>query len=121
MDDDYRFMQRTTPKEIIQFLHDVFAIYEIRGCVGSVKGIKFIVHSIEQNHVIPHVHAEYGKYHISIAIKDQKILAGNLPPKQQKIAQEWVKEHQQDLLSKWSEMALSAKSSMTQSQLDWTE
>lgn len=119
--EDYRIVQFTAPQEIVRFLHDVFAIYEIRGRIGSEKGVKFIVHTLEQNHVVPHVHAEYGGYHISIAIKDQKILAGNLPPKQQKIAQQWVEEHREDLLSKWADIAISAISTMTQSQLDWAE
>ena len=119
--DDYRLVQFTAPQEIVQFLHDVFAIYEIRGRIGSEKGVKFIVHTLEQNHVVPHVHAEYGEYQISIAIEDQKILAGNLPPKQQKIAQQWVKEHREALLSKWDNIAISATSTMTQSQLDWAE
>ena len=119
--EDYRLGQFTAPQEIVRFLQDVFAICEIRGRVGSEKGVKFIVHSIEQNHVVPHVHAEYGEYQISIAIEDQRILAGNLPNKQQKIAQQWVKEHREDLLSKWSTVAISAISSMTRSLLDWAE
>lgn len=119
--DDYRLVQFTAPQEIVRFLQDVFAILEIRGRVGAVNGVKFIVHTIEQNHVVPHVHAEYGEYQISIAINNQEILAGNLPNKQQKIAQKWVREHREELLSQWSTIAISAISSMTQSQLDWAE
>lgn len=119
--DDYYLVQFRAPQEIVQFLHDVFAIFEIRGRVGSEKGVKFIVHTLEQNHVVPHVHAEYGEYQISIAIEDQKILAGNLPRKQEKIAQRWVKDHQADLFAKWDNIAISATSTMTQSQLDWAE
>lgn len=119
--EEYRYIQFTTPHEIIQFMQDVFLIYEVRGQIGFQNGIKFIVHTIEQNHVVPHIHAEYGEHQISISIADQKILAGNLPKKQQKIAQAWVKEHREELFSKWSDIAISAVASMTMSQLDWAE
>lgn len=117
--DEYFFVQISAPYEIVEFMRNIFLIYEIRGKVGSQYGVKFIVHSVEQNHVVPHIHAEYGEYQISIAIADQKILAGNLPQKQQKVAQQWVREHREELLSKWSSMAISAISSMTRSGLDW--
>ena len=44
--DDYRLVQFTAPQEIVQFLHDVFAIYEIRGRIGSEKGVNLLfIHS----------------------------------------------------------------------------
>ena len=67
------------PKEIAEFLEDVFQIVEIRERVGTIRGIKFEVRTREQNHNKPHVHAEYDKYSISIGIEDGEILAGNLP------------------------------------------
>ena len=114
----YRCLKETIPKEIVEFLDHVFMIYEIRGQVGVQNGIKFIVHTMEQNHVVPHVHAEYGEYHISIALDDQRALAGNLPKKQQKLAQQWVKEHRDELVSKWAQIAVSAIAPMTMSGLD---
>ena len=71
----YRCLKESIPKEIVEFLDHVFMIYEIRGQVGVQNGIKFIVRTMEQNHVVPHVHAEYGEYHISIALDDQRVLA----------------------------------------------
>lgn len=117
--EEYRCMRGTIPSEIREFLHDVFLLYEIRGRIGTCNGIKFIVHTMEQNHVVPHIHAEFGEYHISIAIENQEILAGNLPQKQKKLAQMWVKEHREELFSKWSNIAVSAVSYTNLSKLDW--
>ena len=105
------------PKEIISFLEEVFEITEIRGLVGKVKGISFVVHSNEQNHCIPHVHAKYGKYEISIAIESGEVLAGNLPSKNQKKAIDWVLSNKKKLLSDWNNYSLSAVSNHTQSMI----
>jgi hypothetical protein len=56
------------PRDITSFLDCVFEIYEIRGRVGSQNGINFSIRTNEQNHSIPHVHAEYGEHNISIEI-----------------------------------------------------
>jgi len=106
-----------TPKEIVQFIYNVFSVYEIRGLVGKEQGIKFIVHTNEQNHVIPHIHASYGEYNVEIEIESQRILAGNIPNKQIKIATQWVKENKENLLGKWKEISISAVSNMTVSNL----
>ena len=105
------------PEEMISFMEEVFLIMEIRERLAVIRGIKFEVRSREQNHSIPHIHASYDKYEISIAIPDGKILAGNLPKKQQKIAEEWVKMHADELLGKWNSFAMSATSIMTKSRL----
>ncbi len=119
--EEYRCIKHTIPEDIVKFLSNVFEIYEIRGQVGHQNGIKFIVHTMEQNHVVPHIHAEYGEYKISIALEDQKILAGNLPKSKQQIAQQWVRDHKDELYSKWSNIAISAISSMTMTRLNWPE
>ena len=105
------------PKEIVQFVNDVFELFEIRGKVGKQDGITFIVHSNEQNHTIPHVHAQYGEYEVSIAIESGEVLAGNLPSKNLKKAIKWVLGHQTKLQSDWSNYSLSAISHMTQSMI----
>lgn len=103
------------PTDIVDFINQVFELYELRGRVGRINGISFIVHSNEQNHTIPHIHAKYGEYEISVAIMTGEILAGNLPKKNRKIAVDWVLNHQNRLLSDWNNYALSAKSTMTSS------
>lgn len=72
------------PTDILEFIHNTFDLYEIRGRVEQDYGVLFEVRSKETNHNIPHIHASYGEFQISISIMDGNILAGNLPKKQQK-------------------------------------
>ena len=110
--------RNAVPEEIISFMEDVFLIMEIRERVETIRGIKFEVRSREQNHSIPHIHASYDKYDVSISITDGKVLAGNLPKKQQRIAADWVKAHTDELLGKWNSFAMSATSIMTKSRIE---
>lgn len=103
------------PIEIRNFINQIFEVYEIRAKVGSVNGIKFLVHSDEKNHAIPHIHAEYGEYAVSIRIDTGEILAGNLPKKNQKMAQQWVLKHQDELNGIWKNQVISAVSHLTKS------
>lgn len=105
------------PSEIRLFFDTVFELYEIRGRVGNVDGIKFEIRSKESNHNIPHVHAEYGEFNISIEIESGKVLAGNLPNKNKKKAVDWVFMNKNELLTKWKDIAISTKSDMTKSKL----
>ena len=106
---------------ISSFLDNIFEIYEIRGRVGDINGITFCVRTNEQNHTIPHVHAKYGDYNISIEIATGKVLAGNLPKKNQKVAVEWVLKNKDKLLVDWRNIAISAKTTMTKSKLDFKD
>ena len=90
---------------------------EIRGSVGNCNGVKFVIHSNESNHSIPHVHAEYGEYGISIAIMDGTILAGNLPQRNQRTAVDWVIKHRDELLGKWNTLSIHGISKLTKSML----
>ena len=105
------------PKEIFQFLDNVFEIYEIRGIVGKYNGLKFEIRTKETCHATPHVHAEYGEFEISIEIETGKILAGNLPNKNKRLAIEWVLKNKQKLLKDWNNIAISILSNMTKSKL----
>ena len=109
--------KKMIPEEIVSFMKNIFQIMEIRARVGDIRGIKFEVRTREQNHNIPHVHAEYDNYSISIGIENGDVLAGNLPKSQQIIAQEWVEEHRDYLLGKWNDIAISATSVTTKSRL----
>lgn len=105
------------PPEIVSFMVATFQIMEIRERVAKIKGIKFEVRTREQNHPVPHVHAEYDGYNISIAIETGEVLAGNLPKSQQRIAVDWVKANESFLTSKWNEIAISATSILTMSRM----
>lgn len=106
------------PKEFDDFFFNTFQLMEIRGRVGKENGITFEIRSKESNHNIPHLHASYGKYNISIAIDNQSILAGNLPPKQQKFAQNWVRANKEKLLGEWKRIHISTNSFTTISRLE---
>ena len=116
-DKEWLFIRMDTPKQIVRFIDEVFEVMEIRRRIGKENGIEFIVHSNENNHARPHIHAKYGGYEISIAIDDQVILAGNLPKKNNKIAQEWVKTHKNELMEEWNSFVISAISHTTESRL----
>lgn len=106
------------PKEFDDFFYNTFHLMEIRGCVGKENGITFEIRSKESNHNIPHLHASYGEYNISIALDNQEILAGNLPIKKQKFAQNWVRANKEKLLGKWNKIRISTYSTTTISRLE---
>ena len=120
---DWMFLKASciVPEEIVDFMETVFRIVEIRERVGSARGIKFEVRTRENNHPLPHIHAEYGEYQISIAIETVEVIAGNLPHKQQKIAKEWVENNKDQLLSKWNDIAVSGTAMYTKSSLEYQE
>lgn len=115
MRNDWIVIKHIVPQEIAAFIEDAFFIVEIRRRLGEYKGITFEVHSREQNHSIPHIHASYGEYEISIAIEDGRILSGNLPAKRAKQASEWVRTNREKLLADWKNYALSVTAIMTKS------
>ncbi len=114
---DWMFLKLSLalPEEIIDFMESVFQIFEARERIDTVKGIRFEIRPRENNHPLPHIHAEYDGYNISIAIDTAKILAGNLPHKQEKVATEWVKKHKDQLLGKWNDIAVSGTAMYTKS------
>ncbi len=54
-----------------------------------------------QEHHPPHFHVRYGKYKISIAIEDLRVLAGKLPPKALALVVEWASQHKNELIKDW--------------------
>lgn len=113
---EFIFKHLDVPTEISEFLINLFEIYEIRANVGNFKGVKFEIRTKETPHNKPHVHASYGEYNISVEIGTLKT-KGRLPLKKQKYAVEWVKQHEEYLLGKWKDIALSAKLPYTNSLL----
>lgn len=105
------------PKEIIDLIYQLFSLVETRAKVGDYKSVSFEVRTRERNHVVPHIHASYDNYSISIEIETGRVLAGNLPKKQQKIAVDWVLDNKSFLLGKWQDYAFTAVSLTTTSML----
>lgn len=107
------------PNEIKKFYNSVFELYEIRGRVGEIKGIKFDVYT--RDHNPPHVHAKYDKYEISISLIDFKVLVGNIPEKNKNIAIKWVKKNKDMLLNEWNNKTITSTLPLTKSMLDSKE
>jgi len=47
----------------------------------------------------PHIHADYQGVVAVYSIPDGKLLAGELPSKKQKLVEEWIEIHREDLLA----------------------
>ena len=56
------------------------------------------------DHGIPHCHCAYGDYAASFSIDNGKILAGQMPPKQEKKISQWIIANQEELMEKWNEL-----------------
>jgi hypothetical protein len=56
---------------------------------------------IQEKHHLPHIHIRYQCYKASIAIKDARLLAGELPPRQLRMVQVWIDLHREELLADW--------------------
>ena len=52
-----------------------------------------VIRLYHANHNPPHFHASYGEHEAIIEIKSGKLLGGKLPPKGQKLVEEWRKMH----------------------------
>lgn len=57
------------------------------------------------DHGTPHCHATYGDYAGSFQISDGALLAGQMPPSQQKKIKAFLLANQDDLLEKWNELS----------------
>ena len=57
------------------------------------------------NYGAPHCHAMYGDYAGSFSLQDGSLLAGQMPPKQQKKIQDFISSNQEELMEKWNELS----------------
>jgi hypothetical protein len=61
--------------------------------ISSFFGILVSIYrETDAKHKKPHFHAKYNEHHVSIAL-DGEILAGSLPPKQQRAVLTWLDYH----------------------------
>ena len=97
--DDYRVIS------VDKFILEVFEVCEFRGRVGESKNIVFKIHPNEGNHYVPHVHAEFNKFSISISLMDYSIIAVSKEIKKNiKYAIQWVKDNIDWLRDDWDSM-----------------
>lgn len=54
-----------------------------------------------QQHKLPHIHAEYQGARAVLVIGTGETIAGRLPAKQEKLVQAWIEIHRDELLADW--------------------
>jgi hypothetical protein len=83
----------------------IFEAIHYRGQIGFDNSIKYIIHSNEQGHNEPHLHAQYQNKEVSIGINTGKIIVGNLPSQKEKLACQWVLNHNELISNRWNELS----------------
>lgn len=115
---DYMLKKLNIPKEIYDFILKTFQIYEVRGIITEINGIKFEVKTKEQGHNRAHIHASYGEFNISISIDNKiEVLSGKLPIKQTKQAINFVNDNIEKLRNEWNNVHINMKLPQTKSAL----
>ena len=52
-------------------------------------------------HHAPHFHAIYGEHKALVGIRDNRVIAGRLPARAQRLVAEWARAHQAQLMQNW--------------------
>ena len=55
-----------------------------------------------KHHQLPHIHAKYAEFEVSIGIEDGEVLSGELPRKQLRLVQAWIELRRDELLADWN-------------------
>lgn len=82
----------------------IFDYVSKRGRVGEDSGIRFIIHTAENGHNKPHLHAQYQQKEVVLEIPSGKVITGSINPKKMKLASEWVVANEAFLKQKWNEL-----------------
>ncbi|MCH8500761.1 MAG: DUF4160 domain-containing protein [Aliidiomarina sp.] len=70
--------------------------------IDAWLGLSFRMYFFDiQQHAQPHVHVCYGEYELVIAIQSGENLAGYLPSRQRRRAEQHIKKHRVQLLAMW--------------------
>ncbi len=64
--------------------------------------IIYLYRELNGQHHMPHVHAKYGEFDLSVSFEGE-IIAGEFPNKQRKLVEAWVALHENDLRTAWKE------------------
>jgi hypothetical protein len=56
-----------------------------------------------EDHDPPHFHARYGEHEARILIPTGAVLDGSLPRRAQRLVDDWVSEHRQELTACWQQ------------------
>jgi len=58
------------------------------------------------HHNHPHIHVEYQGFKAVFAIPEGNVLAGQIPRRQTRYVQNWIAEHEQELMDDWERAAV---------------
>jgi hypothetical protein len=67
-------------------------------CYGIIVSMFF---EINDKHHLPHVHVRHQGMKASFAIEDSRLLAAEIPVRQQRMVQVWIDLHQEQLMADW--------------------
>ena len=74
--------------------------------ISILRRITIYMHFTDSKHLeLPHLHARYLDDEVSVSISGGEILKGNFPEEKMEILQDWIKLHQEDLMSNWEMIA----------------
>ena len=69
--------------------------------ISRFYGIIIKMYFQQSEHNPPHFHALYGEYIGAIDIRTADMIEGDLPKRALKMVQEWVSQHEQELMNMW--------------------
>ena len=70
--------------------------------ISRFYGVIIKMYFQQSEHNPPHIHAMYGEYVGAIDIKNGEMIEGDLPKRALSLVQEWIKQHQNELLYIWN-------------------
>lgn len=69
--------------------------------VSQFYGIISMFFNDTDRHHLPHIHVQYAEYRCSFDFEGNS-LSGNIPNKQKKLVQAWIKLRKEDLITLWN-------------------
>ncbi len=69
--------------------------------IARFYGVVIKMYFRHSEHNPPHIHAIYGEYIGAIDIRTSDMLEGDLPKRALKMVQEWVSQHERELMNMW--------------------
>ena len=69
--------------------------------IARFYGVVIKMYFRQSEHNPPHIHAIYGEYIGAIDIRTGDMIEGDLPKRALKMVQEWVSQHEQELMNMW--------------------
>ena len=69
--------------------------------IARFYGVVIKMYFRQSEHNPPHIHTIYGEYVGAIDIRTSDMLEGDLPKRALKMVQEWVSQHERELMNMW--------------------